>query len=177
MNHQKPMVSYDDEQRPLMTEEELRDACLHAAATIVIVVALGCEFKDCRLDDDGYPWPTSVARIDLKYPKDWIEKGEALSSVAMIHEAGAMAVAKRHGRGPHLINDTFSNHNRTRQLLDIPRVWGAIEALTQYIEDSGDGGCYDAMGTEAGRLEDSNALRLIVDKLIGKAEPTPDTVQ
>jgi hypothetical protein len=128
--------------------------------------------------DDGYPWPTSISRIDLKYPKDWIERREALSSVAMIHEAGAMAVAKRHGRGPHLINHSFSNHNRTRQLLDIPRVWGAIEALAGFLEDSGDGGgCYGSMGTDAERLKDSRALRLIVDKLIGDAEPTPNTVQ
>ena len=132
------------------------------------------------LDDDGCSWPTSVARIDLKYPKDWGKKGEALSSIAMIHEAGAMAVAKRHGRGPCLIIRTGSlpGDNKTRRLLDTPRVWGAIEALAQYIEDSGDGGgCYGAMGTEAGRLEDSNALRLIVDKLIEDVEPTPGVLQ
>jgi hypothetical protein len=33
------------------------------------------------------------------------------------------------------------------------------------------------MGTDAERLKDSRALRLIVDKLIGDAEPTPNTVQ
>jgi hypothetical protein len=132
LEYQKPMVSDDDERRPLMTEEELRDACLHAAATIVVAVALGCEFEDCMLDDDGYKWPTSISRIYLKYPKDWTEKGEALSSVATIHEAGAMAVAKRHGRGPHLIIDSrtgaFPGDNKTRRLLDVPRVWGAVEA-------------------------------------------------
>jgi hypothetical protein len=42
----KPMFS---ENRPLLTETELRDACLHAAATIVVAVELGCEFEDCRL--------------------------------------------------------------------------------------------------------------------------------
>jgi hypothetical protein len=60
LEYQKPMVSDDDERRPLMTEEGLRDACLHAAATIVVAVALGCEFEDCMLDDDGYKWPTSI---------------------------------------------------------------------------------------------------------------------
>jgi hypothetical protein len=178
LDYQKPMFSDDDEQRPLMSEEELRDACLHAAATIVIAVALGCEFEDCRLTDDGYRWPTSISRIDLKYPKDWNGRAGAFSSVATIHEAGAMAVAKRHGRGPHLINHSFSNHNRTRQLLDIPSVWGAIEALASFLEDSGDGGgCYGAMGSDAEPLEDSQALRLIIDKLIGDADPTPDTLQ
>ena len=117
----KAMFSDDEEQRPLMTEEELRDACLHAAATVVIAVALGCEFEDCMLDDDGYKWPTSISRIYFKYPKEWTEKGEALSSVATIHEAGAMAVAKRHGRGPHLIIDSrtgaFPGDSKTRRLL------------------------------------------------------------
>ena len=179
----KPMLSDDDEERPLMTEEELKDACLHAAATIVVAVALGCEFEDCMLDDDGYPWPTSISRIYLKYPKDWSEKGEALSSVAMIHEAGAMAVAKRHGsgRGPRLIiisgTGALPGDNKTRRLLDIPRVWAAIEALTSYIEESGDGRCLEAIGTEAGLLEDSEALKLIIDKLIGDVDPTPSVLQ
>jgi hypothetical protein len=39
MNYQKPMFGEDDEQRPLMSEEELSDACLHAGATIVVAVA------------------------------------------------------------------------------------------------------------------------------------------
>ena len=50
-DYQKPMFSEDDERRPLMTEEELRDACLHNAATIVVAVELGCEFEDCRLTE------------------------------------------------------------------------------------------------------------------------------
>jgi hypothetical protein len=92
--YQKPMFSEDGERRPLLTEEELHDACLHNAATIVIAFVLGCEFKDCQLTDDGYKWPTSLSRIELEYPEDWRGKAEALSSVVSIHEAGAMAVAK-----------------------------------------------------------------------------------
>jgi hypothetical protein len=121
----KPMLSEDDEQRPLMSEDELHDACLHAAATIVVAVALGCEFEDCLLNDEGQSWPTSISRVYLKYPKDWGEKGEALSFVAAIHEAGAMAVAKRRGRGSHLIVDSRTGNpgaNKTRRLLDIFRV-------------------------------------------------------
>ena len=41
-DYQKPMFSDDEERRPLMTEEELRDACLHDAATIVVAYVLGC---------------------------------------------------------------------------------------------------------------------------------------
>ena len=171
----KPMFSDDDEERPLMTEEELHDACLHSAATIVVAVALGAEFQDCLLDDDGFPWPCSVARVHLKYPKDW-EKDEAISSVAAIHEAGAMAVAKHHGRAPHLVinNNAFPGDNQTRRLLDTPRVWETIEALARQIEESGDGRCLEAMGTEAGSIEDSAALKLIIGKLSGEnVEPVP----
>ena len=158
LEYQKPMFSEDGERRPLLTEEELYDACLHDAATIIIAFVLGCEFKDCRLTDDGYKWPTSLSRIELEYPEDWRGKAEALSSVASIHEAGAMAVAKLHGRGPHRIDETGMP-----ELLDNPMVWKAIETLAQFIEDNYEGdGCYGALGTachEAG--EDSAALRLI----------------
>jgi hypothetical protein len=65
-DHQKPRFSKDGERRPLLTETELRDACLYTAATIVVAFSLGCEFEDCRLDDDGYQWPTSSTRIELK---------------------------------------------------------------------------------------------------------------
>jgi hypothetical protein len=34
----KPMFSEDGERRPLLSEEELRDACLHCAATIIVAV-------------------------------------------------------------------------------------------------------------------------------------------
>jgi hypothetical protein len=158
LEYQKPMFSEDGERRPLLTEEELYDACLHDAATIVIAFVLGCEFKDCQLTDDGYKWPTSLSRVELRYPEDWRGKAEALSSIASIHEAGAMAVAKLHGRGPHRINE-----NGTPELLDDPKVWKAIKALAQFIEDNDeDDGCYGALGTachEAG--EDSAALKLI----------------
>jgi hypothetical protein len=52
-NYQKPMLSEDGKNRPLLTEEELYDECLHAAATIVVAFVYGCEFGDCQLDDDG----------------------------------------------------------------------------------------------------------------------------
>jgi hypothetical protein len=86
-----------------MTEDDLRDACMHAAATIVAAYALGCEFEDCRLDDDGRQWPVSISIVEIKYPDSWRGR-EAFAAIAMIHEAGAMAVAKLHGRSPHRIN-------------------------------------------------------------------------
>ena len=142
LSYQKPMFSDDNERRPLMTEDELRDTCLHAAATIVVAFVLGCEFEDCRLNDDGHPWPTSVSRIEIKYPKDWA-RAEALSGVAAIYEAGSMAVAKHHSRGAHHINVSGA-----ARLLDDPRVWNAIEALAQFIEGNYEGeGCYGAMET------------------------------
>ena len=143
LDYQKPMVSDDDERRPLLTESELYDACLHDAATIVVAFAYGCEFEDCRLTDDGYKWPTSISRIEIKYPEDWRWE-EVFLAVAAIHEAGAMAVAKRHGRGPHRINE-----NRTPELLNDPVVWKTVEALAQFIEDNYEGdGCYGASGTD-----------------------------
>ena len=144
-DYQKPMFSEDDERRPLMTEEELRDACLHDAATIVVAVELGCEFEDCRLTDDGYKWPTSISSVDLKYPESW-RGAEAFPAIASIHEAGCQAVAKRHGRGPQRVNNFFAV--RTSDLLDEPRIWKAIEALAQFIRDNYEGdGCYGALGT------------------------------
>jgi hypothetical protein len=154
---QKPMFS--DEDRPLLTKRELYDACLHDAATIVIAFALGCEFKDCTLDDGGYGWPTSLSRIELKYPDGWRWQREALSAVAAIHGAGAMAVAKMYGRGPHRINN-----NGTPELLDDPLIWKTIKVLAQLIEDSYENdGCYGALGTDCGNDEDSMALKLIRD--------------
>jgi hypothetical protein len=65
VNSQKPMFSEDEEHRPLLTPEELRDACIHTAATIVVAFVYGCEFGDCRLNDNGYKWPTSISRVEL----------------------------------------------------------------------------------------------------------------
>jgi hypothetical protein len=48
--------------------------------------------------------------------------------------------------------------------------------LARYIEESGDGRCYGALGTDAGRLEDSEPLRLIVDKLIGDTITEADEI-
>ena len=157
LDYQKPMFSEDEERRPLLTEPELYDACLHDAATIVVAFMYGCEFEDCRLTDDGYKWPTSISRIEIKYPEDWRWE-EAFLAVAAIHEAGAMAVAKRHGRGPHRINE-----NRTPELLNDPVVWKTVEALAQFIEDNYEGdGCYGALGTDCHEPgEDSSALKLI----------------
>ena len=69
-----------------------------------------------------------------------------------------MAVAKRHGRGPHRINE-----NRTPELLNDPVVWKTVEALAQFIEDNYEGdGCYGASGTDCHEPgEDSSALKLI----------------
>ena len=99
----EPRFSDDDEQRPLLAEKELRDACLSAAAIVVVAYSLGCEFEDCRLDDDGYPWPTATTRIEIKYPEDWRWKWGIFpivgAIVGAIHEAGAAAVAKQHDTG------------------------------------------------------------------------------
>jgi hypothetical protein len=119
-NMSKPMFSEDEERRPLLCEEDLRDACLHAAATIVVTTMFGCEFEDCRLNDDGYKWPTSVSRTWLEYPKDWTS--DAFPLVAMIHEAGSLAVTKRHGRPPHRIN-VGDGGARTADFLDDPLNW------------------------------------------------------
>jgi hypothetical protein len=159
--YQKPMFSDDDERRPFMTAQELSDACLHDAATIVIAVELGCEFEDCRLTDDGYRWPTSGSSVDLKYPESW-RNAEAFPAIATIHEAGCQAVAKQHGRGPHRVNNFSAN--RTSDLLDEPRIWKAIKTLARFIEDNYEGdGCYGALGTdgcEPGE-EDTEALKLL----------------
>lgn len=41
---------------------------MHAAATIIVAYALGCEFEDCRLDDDGRQWPVSFSIVEIEYP-------------------------------------------------------------------------------------------------------------
>ena len=119
----------------------------------------GCKFLDCRLNDDGYKWPTFISRIELMSADDWwIE--ESFRARAAIHEAGSMAVAKRHGRGHHLILLGMEN-SETDRLLDDPKVWKAIEALAQFIRDNYEGkGCYGALGT-ASPGGDSPALKLI----------------
>jgi hypothetical protein len=138
----KPQFSDDEERRPLLTEEELRDACLHNAATIVVAFLFGCEFEHCWLNDDGYKWPLRLSSVELKYPPN-----PSLACIASIHEAGAMAVAKRHGRGPCRIN-RYNGDSETAQLLDHPLTWKVIETLAQFIEDSDQGGgCYGVVGT------------------------------
>src|SRR5580704_3714956 len=72
-----------------------------AAATVAVAYALGCEFEDCRLDDDGRRCPVSLSVVEIKYPDGWRGKDDFVH-VAMIHEAGAIAVAKSHGRSPHI---------------------------------------------------------------------------
>jgi hypothetical protein len=158
----EPRFSDDEEQR--LTEEELSDACLHCAATIIVAVELGCEFEDCRLTDDGCKWPTFLSSVEIKYPESWNGRGaEVFPAIASIHEAGCQAVAKRHGRGPHRINNYTAV--RTSELLDEPRIWKAIEAMAELIESEGGyGGCYGAMGTDAFEIgNDSAALKLIRD--------------
>jgi hypothetical protein len=160
-NYQKPMLSEDGKNRPLLTEEELYDECLHAAATIVVAFVYGCEFGYCQLDDDGYKWPTYISRIELMSADDW-EVEEAFAARTAIHEAGYMAVAKHHGRGPHLIF-IGSEHSGTAKLLDDPKVWKAIEALGRFIENNYEGeGCYGALGTGfKDPSEDSAAIKLL----------------
>ncbi len=105
MTDRKPTMSEDGE-RHLLTEGELRDACFHDAATVVVAFILGCSFCDCRLTDDGYKWPTSISGVDLERPRVW-DREEipriALETIATVYEAGSMAVAKLHGRPPHVI--------------------------------------------------------------------------
>jgi hypothetical protein len=81
-----------------------------------------------------------------------------------------MAVAKRHGHGPHRINET-----RTAELLDEPLVWKAIVTLAQFIEDNYEGdGCYGALGTDCCKPgEDSAALKLIKNMGLSSLRPTP----
>ena len=147
-NSQKPMFSEDEGHRPLLTPEELSDACIHTAATVVVASVYGCEFKDCQLDDDGYKWPTSISRVELWPPDDW-SPDESFVFRTVIHEAGSMAVAKHHGRGPHLII-MFVEPSETAKLLDDPKVWKAIKALARFIEDNYQReGYYGALGTRS----------------------------
>jgi hypothetical protein len=160
-NYQKPMFSEDGGHRPLLTAEELRDACMHTAATIVVAFVYGCEFVDCRLNDNGYKWPTAISRIQLMYGEDW-EIEETFAALSAIHEAGSMAVAKHHGRGAHLIIMCIE-HSETANLLDDPNVWKAIKALARFIEDNYQReGYYGALGTASeDPSEDSAAIKLL----------------
>ena len=73
-----------------------------------------------------------------------------------------MAVAKHHGRGPHLIF-IGSEHSGTAKLLDDPNVWKAIKALARFIEDNYQReGYYGALGTASeDPSEDSAAIKLL----------------
>jgi hypothetical protein len=155
------MFSEDGRHRPLLTAVELRDACIHTAATIVVAFVYGCEFGDCRLKDNGYRWPTPLSRIELMSADDW-SLDESFVARTAIHEAGSMAVAKHHGRGPHLILMGIE-HSGTAEVLDNPNVWKAIEALARFIEDNYEGdGCYGALGTGfEDPSKDSAAIRLL----------------
>jgi hypothetical protein len=92
---------------------------------------------------------------------DW-QLEEEMAALTAIHEAGSMAVAKHHGRGPHLIF-IGSGHSGTAKLLDNSNVWKAIEALARFIEDNYEGeGCYGALGTGfRDPSEDSAAIKLL----------------
>jgi hypothetical protein len=158
-NRSEPRFSNDEEQRPLLAEKELRDKCLHAAATIVVAFSLGGEFKDCLLDDDGYPWPTTTTRIDIEYPDDWRWKWGIFPVVGAIYETGSLAVAKQNDRGRCNINNSL-----TFRLLDDPVIWATTKALARFIQDNDeDEGCYGVLGTachEPGD-EDSYAIKLM----------------
>ena len=155
--------SNDAERRPLLTNRELYDECLHAAATIAVAFVFGCEFKDCLLDDDGYGWPTPVARVDLTFPDGWRWEREALPAVAAIHEAGAMAIAKMHGRGPHCIETNVAHGRNSVRLLDDPVIWKTIKLLARFIENNDEGGgAHGAGGTDlSDDGEDTAAIALI----------------
>ena len=161
MKREEPRFSEDEEAAPLMTEVELRDACLYAAATIVVAYSLGCKFKDCRLDDDGYPWPTATTRIEIKYPEGWRWKRGIFPIVGAIHEAGAAAVCKQRDIGLCRINAYTAP--RTSDLLDDPKIWATIKALAKLIQDSGPcDGCYGALGTDCCEPgDDSDAIALM----------------
>ena len=124
---EEPRFSDDEEQRPLMAEKELRDACLYAAAIIVVAFSLGCEFEDCMLDDDGYPWPTATTRIEIKYPEDWRWQWGIFPIVGAIHEAGAAAVCKaaRHRALPHQCVYGAQNVRPSRRPYDLGDDQGA----------------------------------------------------
>jgi hypothetical protein len=102
----------------------------------------------------------------------------------MIHEAGAMAVAKLHGRSSHRVNTEDGagliqnslvwnasvitgaplhdpavmaaiRTSRTAMLLDIPLIWDVTKALAQFIEDNDEGdGAYGALGTDCAEERD-----------------------
>jgi hypothetical protein len=144
-----------------LTPEELRDACIHTAATIVVAFVYGCEFGDCRLNDKGSKWPTPISRIQIRSADDW-SLDECFVARTAIHESGSMAVAKHRGRGPHLILIGIDN-SETAELLDDPNVWKAIEALARFIEDNYEGdGWYGALGTGFDdSSKDSAAIKLL----------------
>jgi hypothetical protein len=161
IKREEPRFSEDEEAAPLMTKVELRDACLYAAAIVVVTFSLGCEFEDCRLDDDGAVWPTATTRIEIKYPDDWRWKWGIFPIVGAIHETGAAAVAKQHDTGLCRINAYTAP--RTSNLLEDPKIWATIKALAKLIQDSGPcDGCYGALGTDCHEPgEDSEAITLM----------------
>ncbi len=167
--YHKPTMG-EDGKRPLLTEGELHDACFHDAATVVVAYVLGCGLRDCRLTDDGHEWPTRVSSVDLDWTRKEIPREEALETIATIYETGSMAVARLHGRPPHVICGLvrtdlclYFSTTETQLILDNPLVWSVIEALAKFIEDNyEDDGCYGALGTDCREPgEDSAALKLI----------------
>jgi hypothetical protein len=157
-NHQEPRFSEDGSFSPLLTDEQLRDAFVYAAAIVVVAFSLGCEFGDCTVDDDGAVWPTSLSRVEIKYPEDWRWKYGIFAAVAAIHEAGAMAVAKQRDHGPCRVNNSWTPH-----LFDDPKIWVAVKALARFIQENDeDHGNYGAAGMDIyDSPADSPAIQLI----------------
>jgi hypothetical protein len=85
-----------------LNAEELNDACLHAAATMVVAFTCCGHIVECRFNDDGSEWPAPISNIWIAMGDDWDVDDEIMLRPA-INEAGAMAVAKNHGRRPHLL--------------------------------------------------------------------------
>jgi hypothetical protein len=118
----------------ILSAEELNDACLHAAATIVVAFVCGGRLLTCRLNDDSREWPSPISRIEIACGDDW-DTDDELAARPAIHEAGAMAVAKSHGRRPHLLHIGGEEPNETAEVLNGPKVWKAVETLAQLIKD------------------------------------------
>ncbi len=146
----------NDTVKPRMSPAELREACFHVAGAAVVSYVLGCVYEDAAVTDDGSPWPTPAAEIDLPVVESdpdgpW---GAEFFSMAVpsIYEAGGLAALKLRGLGSHSV--TYDGmRTDTIDILDDPKVWGAVEALAAHIEgqydNNGDVGFCSALGTHA----------------------------
>ena len=134
-----------------LNPEELNDACLHAAATMVVAFSYGCSIESCRIiNNDKYPTPGSDIRISMS--DDWEVDDEIILRPA-IHEAGAMAVAKSHGRRPHRLSIGGEEPEETARVIGNPEIWKAIKILAQFIKDGHSSGGEDFSEAATSLLE------------------------